>query len=469
MTRLFALLLAIAGCGSKHPQMVVSGPPPDHQPAATPEPPPSPPPPEKPEPPKSLYDRLGGNDAVTAVVDELVTRATADPRIKLRFFNTDAANLKKLLAELVCLVTGGPCTYTGRNMYASHAAMDVVEDELKALVEDLAAALDKLHVPDQEKSELVAALGPLTPEILAPAENLRPIADAQLDKVTKLAAAQKDPAVQELLAAAVVAGKRGQRNYAEQLFTRAELATGPKPLASVAKVFRDGAPPRVATTAKPAKDATPQPAQAGNSDEDYKDPAPKQVGTLAGTLKVEGKIPSGMGVVTLTPIKGGKKRTPKTRVIEQRDKTFAPHVTAVPVGSTIQFPNFDPILHNVFSLSSSKPFDLGMYRTGQQREVRFDKPGIVRLGCNLHANMSAYVVVVDAPHYVVVQPDGTFAFKALAPGKYRVAAWTEQSAEPTLSELEIKDGANTATLDVKADAPPGPSTDKFGGSRTAAK
>ena len=92
---------------------------------------------------------------------------------------------------------------------------------------------------------------------------------------------------------------------------------------------------------------------------------------------------------------------------------------AVPVGSTVSFPNFDTIYHNVFSLSKTKPFDLGMYKSGETREVKVDKPGIVRLGCNIHANMSAYIVVVDAPHYVV-DADGAFEFKNLAPGKYKV-------------------------------------------------
>src|SRR5439155_21884639 len=118
-----------------------------------------------------------------------------------------------------------------------------------------------------------------------------------------------------------------------------------------------------------------------------------------GTLTVDGKSPGGISMVMLVPEKGGTKRTPKQRVIEQRNKTFMPHVMAVPVGSTVSFPNFDQIYHNVFSLSKAKAFDLGMYKNGETREVKLDKPGIIRIGCNLHANMSAYVVVVDAPHY----------------------------------------------------------------------
>jgi plastocyanin len=169
------------------------------------------------------------------------------------------------------------------------------------------------------------------------------------------------------------------------------------------------------------------------------------------------------------PKKGGyAKRVPKHRIIEQRGKEFGPHVMAVPVGSTIAFPNYDPIFHNVFSLSKTKPFDLGMYKNGESREVKVDKAGIVRLGCNLHASMSAYLIVVDAPAYVSTEPDGSFSFASLAPGKYKVQAWNERSSDPLETTVEIKAGANTTTLDLK---PGGQavSPDKFNNAREMKK
>src|SRR5262245_38652612 len=99
--------------------------------------------------PKSLFDRLGGLPAIKAVVEEFVARTTTDPRIKERFFNTDAENLKRLLTEFVCMATGGPCKYTGRDMATSHAGMDLVDEEFTALVENLAGSLDKFKVPDK--------------------------------------------------------------------------------------------------------------------------------------------------------------------------------------------------------------------------------------------------------------------------------------------------------------------------------
>jgi hypothetical protein len=118
----------------------------------------------------------------------------------------------------------------------------------------------------------------------------------------------------------------------------------------------------------------------------------------------------------------------------------------------------------VFSLSKTKPFDLGMYKNGETRDVTVDKPGIVRLGCNLHANMSAYIIVVDAPHYVVADANGEYSFKSLAPGKYKVQAWNEASGDPMTSEITIKDGPNEANLDLKAGVV-GLSPDKFGQAR----
>jgi hemoglobin len=417
----------------------------------------------------SLFERLGGMPAVKAVVEEFVNRTTTDPRIKHRFFNTDAENLKKLLAEFVCFATGGGCEYTGRDMATSHAGMDLVDDEFTALVENLAGALDKFEVKKREKDELLGALGPLKPQIVVDASKLKPIDAAALEKVTALAGTLEDKAAAELLGAAVVAGQRGQRSYAEQLFTRAEMMVGAKPLASVAATFRAGAPPRVTTAVKTVAEDTPaQPKSVGNSDDDEPVKKPAK-GSLTGTLKVDGAPLSGMGVVMLTPKGGGgKKRVAKHRIIEQRDKTFAPHVMAVPVGSTVEFPNFDKIFHNVFSLSKAKPFDLGMFKSGESREVKFDKAGIIRIGCNIHANMSAYLIVVGAPHYVVVDgDDGSFKFRSLKPGKYKVQAWSEQSAEPTVSEVVIKEGKNEVALDIKGGAVMGPGEDKFGQSRAA--
>jgi hemoglobin len=461
------ICLVLAGCGSH--KTAATNPPPTV--AAAPEPAEAPPPEpaapaEPPAAPKSLFERLGGLPAITAVVDEFVNRTTTDPRIKQRFFNTDPVQLKRLLTEFVASATGGQVTYTGRDMTSSHAGMDLVDDEFNALVECLVGALDKFHVPDREKGELLGALGPLKPQMVVTADKLKPIPDAALAKANAVFATIKDPAATEILAMAMIAGKRGQRSYAEQLFTRAELIVGGPALAAASEVFREGAPPRIHTALKPMKDAAPQPTASVGKSEDDAPPKKPEKGSLHGSLQLDGKPISGLGLVMLWP-KTGKvaKRVAKFRVIEQRNKMFAPHLMAVPVGSTVAFPNFDSIYHNVFSVSQPQRFDLGMYKGGDMRQVVFDKPGIVRLGCNIHANMSAYLVVVDAPYYVVSEQDGGFSFRSLKPGKYKVQAWSEQSAEPMISEITVKVGDNQTTLDLKGGAKQGPSEDKFGTAR----
>src|SRR5688572_21639043 len=139
--------MVVVGCGGgakSGPK--TTDPTPDPGPAAVPDQPAPNPGDAK---PKSLYDRFGGLDGITAVVDEFVDRTTADAAIKHRFFNTDAVQLEKLLVEFVCMATGGPCKYTGRDMQSSHAGMQLVEEEFNALVGDLVAALEKFEVPEK--------------------------------------------------------------------------------------------------------------------------------------------------------------------------------------------------------------------------------------------------------------------------------------------------------------------------------
>jgi hemoglobin len=418
----------------------------------------------------SLYERLGGKPAIAAVTDELVARLAADARVKHRFFNTDIPKLKTLLVEFVCMATGGPCKYTGQDMETSHAGMELVEEEFTALVEDLAGALDKFKVPAREKGELLGALGPLQPMIVSPKDRLKPVAEAAIAKATAVAVKLDDEAAMEIMQAAIVAAQRGQRNYADQLFSRVEAIVGAKAVAAAAPTFRDGAPPRIETPLKKmAKDTPPQPRLVGNSDDDGQtsgQPVGKGPASLMGTMTVDGKPFDGLGTVMLFPANGGgKKRTPKQRIVEQRDKQFSPRVLAVPPGSTVAFPNFDGVFHNVFSISPTKRFDVGLYKDGDTRELKFEKPGIVRLGCNIHAKMASYILVVDAPHYVVVEGTKEFNFRSLKPGKYKVRAWSEKSAGPVESEIEIKKGVNNATFDVRGDGETGPSEDKFGMTR----
>jgi len=115
---------------------------------------------------RSLYDRLGGKPAITAVVDQFVANVAGDRRINGRFAATDIPRLKKHLVDQVCAGTGGPCTYAGRDMKTTHAGMRISDADFNALVEDLVAALNTYKVPEQERQELLGILGPMKKDIV---------------------------------------------------------------------------------------------------------------------------------------------------------------------------------------------------------------------------------------------------------------------------------------------------------------
>jgi len=120
------------------------------------------------------------------------------------------------------------------------------------------------------------------------------------------------------------------------------------------------------------------------------------------------------------------KKSPATFQVLTRSKALLPHVLAVPAGSTVIFPNEDPIAHNLFAISGGNAFDLGIYRRGPGKSQRFENAGVVNVYCNVHPNMSAVIHVMNAQSYVFADPTGTFSITGLAPGKYTLIAWNEQ-------------------------------------------
>jgi len=118
-------------------------------------------------PAASLYDRLGGKDAITAVVKDFVEQRVAkDNRINAYFMNTDIPAFEALLADQICEATGGPCKYTGKDMKTSHVGMKIRDADFDALVEDLTASLDHFKVPAKEQRELLGALAPMRPDVV---------------------------------------------------------------------------------------------------------------------------------------------------------------------------------------------------------------------------------------------------------------------------------------------------------------
>ena len=159
-------------------------------------------------------------------------------------------------------------------------------------------------------------------------------------------------------------------------------------------------------------------------------------------------------VVWLEPVEAGKstRRTspaPSKAQMVTRNKELAPHVLVVPAGSTVEFPNEDPISHNLFSLSPGNAFDLGLYRKGAGKAQKFEKPGVVNIYCNVHPNMSAVIHVMPTSQYAFADATGNFTIDAV-PGHYRLVAWNEQGGM-TQSAIEVTD-RGTAPVNLTIDS-----------------
>jgi plastocyanin len=164
-----------------------------------------------------------------------------------------------------------------------------------------------------------------------------------------------------------------------------------------------------------------------------------QEANLRGTVNVlhaRREFSNGDVVVSLTataakePVAPG----PMARLL-QKDKRFTPHVVAVTVGTAIEFPNRDPFFHDVFSLYHSKPFDLGLYESGSARSVRFTRPGVSYIFCNIHPDMSAVVLALPTPYFALSARDGSFHIDHVPPGRYKLEVWYELASPDELASL----------------------------------
>lgn len=155
-------------------------------------------------------------------------------------------------------------------------------------------------------------------------------------------------------------------------------------------------------------------------------------------------------VVWFEPAKGGGavRAAAAPFVMTTRKKQFEPRVLAIPRGSRVRFPNEDVILHNVFSVSSGNAFDLGLYRKGPGKEQKFDQAGLVRVYCNVHHPMVAYVLVLDTPFFVNPDANGEFVLSGVPKGPGRLTVWHEQ-AEPSVMEIQAPSAAPlTARVEI---------------------
>src|SRR5262245_53816700 len=218
------------------------------------------------------------------------------------------------------------------------------------------------------------------------------------------------------------------------------------------------APPEKPTEPR-ARTAAPATRRAGGS---------SQV-SVSGTVSGGGQIGPGGAVLWLKRLDGPMPRIapPPNQVVTQREKTFLPHVLAVPTGTTVQFRNDDRIYHNVFSIAKPNDFDAGIRATGATYTRTFNSPGAVEILCNIHSTMNGYVFVVDSPFYAKAQASGAFSIRGIQPGRYEIAAWHEAASNITRKTITVGgDGVRDLAITVGGDKRPGPFVpDKYGHKR----
>jgi hypothetical protein len=160
-------------------------------------------------------------------------------------------------------------------------------------------------------------------------------------------------------------------------------------------------------------------------------PAPAPPAELVGKVELVGadggKTPAAGSVVWVPGLP--RARPGPTPTMSSSQKRFTPHVIAVGQGATVTFPNVDKVFHNVFSRTAGSEFDLGLYRNGASRSVRFNKPGLVRVYCNIHPDMAGYVRVLDDAAFTTTDETGTFRLAGLPPGHRTVQVWNERGGE----------------------------------------
>ena len=188
-------------------------------------------------------------------------------------------------------------------------------------------------------------------------------------------------------------------------------------------------------------------------------------GRVVGTVKVteaNGKPSPGADVIVYVvgfaePRIAGPKVT-----VEQKGRKFVPDLIAVTVGDTVSFPNRDAFLHNVFSQSGTRKFDLGSFKKGDTKDKEFPAPGVVDVYCNIHPEMGATILVLPNRHHTRTGPDGTFALAGIPPGDWTLFAYTRRAAKPVSAKVKVAAGADaTVELSLQRGAEP-PHLNKFG-------
>jgi plastocyanin len=173
-------------------------------------------------------------------------------------------------------------------------------------------------------------------------------------------------------------------------------------------------------------------------------------------------------VVSLLPLDRVPVLQAARATIRQKGKAFLPHILAITAGTTVDFPNDDPIFHNAFSNYNGQVFDLTLYPPHTTKSVRFTRPGVVRVFCNIHASMSAVIVVLKTPYFAVSKRDGSFAIPDVPAGNYELSVFHERATEASLRGLDQRVTVTADDLDLPKVAIsetgylPAPHSNKYG-------
>jgi Plastocyanin len=172
--------------------------------------------------------------------------------------------------------------------------------------------------------------------------------------------------------------------------------------------------------------------------------------TLSGKVSVRNARDNANAVVYIDKIPGKTFPPPRDPLpLDQRDLKFIPHVLPLLVGTKVAFPNSDVVRHHVFSPGPTQKFSLGTYRVGETKYLVFNSPGVVDLLCNIHAEMSAFVVVTETPYYAVTDAQGNYSIENLPPGRYVVKVWHERNSKFSPREIEVVTGDLNLNFELK--------------------
>ena len=176
---------------------------------------------------------------------------------------------------------------------------------------------------------------------------------------------------------------------------------------------------------------------------------PAFAGTITGRVELiekGGRRKSDLSEVVVYVDGAATRPKPAAATMVMKGKSFSPHVVVIPVGGSVEFPNQDPIFHNVFSVSGPNRFDLDLYKRPKSGSWTFQHAGVARVYCKIHPQMSAVVVVRDNPYYALAKADGSFSIEAVPAGRVALKAWHERGSEASVDVDVPAEGSVAATL-----------------------